>query len=820
MRPVIKATLALLFAFFSSIPAFAGPVGDYPEGAFRNNASPSSSASPSRPLRTGTVPFGCEPTGTRYIDSDKCDGGKCLVQDVDCCGNRRVDGVYYDAVTGVPISQAETCDGQPYCRSTCNYCGDAVLQTADGEQCDLGRGENGRPNSGCSEDCQILPVCGDGEKSESEQCDLGTRNGSPASSYFVGRKKFYCSETCEEINIPICTDGVLNEGERCEPGLFRPEDVALPRKVCTANCQLNYCGDGRVTYGEVCDAGNRNGIASHSFLVGLNRYFCNANCGRTRLPYCGDGIKDANEQCDTGSGLGNSNRTFRVGTKEYYCLNSCRLKEAEKECVWVAQWNIGWINIEGTLMNLENRFKEKRPVPGCFTNWLRACEANRIDWGRPLRTPEALTYKSPNHIAAYVLCGSRGRDGKPTGQPIYQHDFERFLGIPGSERGKWYYYMDENCEYVAPNPNVQLCGYAGIALTGSPISLILEEDHSIESDVRVVDFQLDLSGTKRFSLWKASEKAPLLVFDPKRTGEVKSAEQLFGNWTFGGKTSNPYQPVALNAASKPEPWSNGYEALSVLDLDHNGAVDGAELDVLALWYDRDQDAEVDSGEIRSLTEDGFTALYYRDVTPVAGSRDVQVEVGYARLQNGIIKQGRSIDWFADAYSNQKEALDALALMYPHSGASTAKNSPSMLIPDAVNPTSFKAEENVTGVWFWNFKEDTNREYPGVVTLNQTEKGIISGYGAVEIQLKEDQPGYRSAVKILQIRGELSTTEKGKELRLQYYDPESSSETSSVSILSADGNRMEGSTDQKFLEVSEQGERTASIKYEWYATRAN
>jgi hypothetical protein len=44
------------------------------------------------------------------------------------------------------------------CTPSCqfaSYCGDGVVDTSDGEQCDLGA-KNGQPGSGCDSMCHIL----------------------------------------------------------------------------------------------------------------------------------------------------------------------------------------------------------------------------------------------------------------------------------------------------------------------------------------------------------------------------------------------------------------------------------------------------------------------------------------------------------------------------------------------------------------------------------------------------------------------------------------------------------------------------------------
>ena len=120
-----------------------------------------------------------------------------------------------------------------------------------------------------------------------------------------------------------------------------------------------------------------------------------------------------------------------------------------------------------------------------------------------------------------------------------------------------YWYMDANCQWTSPSADTKLCGFAGV-VGKSPISLFWEEDTSLEDGMTVVPFSIDASQPHAFSLWKASEKAPLLVYDPAHSGMVTSAKQLFGTYTFGGRvTKAAYSPS--NEARTP--WDNGYEAL-------------------------------------------------------------------------------------------------------------------------------------------------------------------------------------------------------------------------------------------------------------------
>ena len=129
--------------------------------------------------------------------------------------------------------------------------------------------------------------------------------------------------------------------------------------------------------------------------------------------------------------------------------------------------------------------------------------------------------------------------------------------------------MDANCHRVAPGANLKLCGFG--AAVASPISLIWEDDASLADGMTVVPFSIDARQPEAFTLWKASEKAPLLVYDPKHTGKVTSAKQLFGTYTFGGKTT---KAAYYQSDETGTPWGNGYEALALLDTNHDGKVSG------------------------------------------------------------------------------------------------------------------------------------------------------------------------------------------------------------------------------------------------------
>ena len=94
-------------------------------------------------------------------------------------------------------------------------CGDMLVQTEYGEQCDDGANNDGR-YTGCTAHCQRAGYCGDGKtQSPQEQCDDGANDGTYG--------------TCGDPSMPLpncgssprCGDGVVQDayGEQCEPAV-------------------------------------------------------------------------------------------------------------------------------------------------------------------------------------------------------------------------------------------------------------------------------------------------------------------------------------------------------------------------------------------------------------------------------------------------------------------------------------------------------------------------------------------------------------------------------------------------------------------------
>ena len=113
----------------------------------------------------------------------------------------------------------------------------------------------------------------------------------------------------------------------------------------------------------------------------------------------------------------------------------------------------------------------------------------------------------------------------------------------------------------------------------------------------------DLAGNHVTRQWPwVKDGTALLVWDPGHTGVIKDGRQLFGSrtwWIF---------------------FRDGYEALSVLDDNHDGVLTGWELDGLVVWVDENRNGVCDDGEIKTLGTLNIKALRYSHA-PVEGHPD-------------------------------------------------------------------------------------------------------------------------------------------------------------------------------------------------------
>jgi len=533
-------------------------------------------------------------------------------------------------------------------------------------------------------------------------------------------------------------------------------------------------------------------------------------CPEVEKPDCGDG--ELKEELYDYMGL---------QCPKYSCVPRAR------DCVWVAAWAdcSGWFGIYDVCGSYHSKvikdftISNRKALPGCFLDrWKGKCLSEGAT-GNP-GTAQTSTVKF------WGGCHGTGPSGWATGGEL-----ANFLGVPDDMRGNipksyniaggnpasWWY-MDENCKYTAAPAGTEICGYAGISW--SPISLIWERGASLNDGVTVVPFALDPSGARGFSLWKASAQAPLLVYDPERSGRVSSAKQLFGSYAFGGRTGTP---ASIADDELREPWDNGYQALGLLDADDDGEISGEELAPLSLWFDGNRNGAADAGEVRPVRDEGVTALYYRGAQGQTGSKDVGLETGWERVVEGQTLRGPSVDWFAETFAARQEAEAALRVLFTHQQARTgAAAQLDSWLHDAMKfaPRPIgKHERDVSGYWLWSTDEPNGIAHPGIFAFQQLERDKVIGFSIVESVLEENDKNLRSAVMALPASGSLAFNNAGKgRLTFDIEDQASGSSSQSSAALSEDGTTLFGETSQTFSAAPAVGGGSATVRYKWVARK--
>ena len=266
------------------------------------------------------------------------------------------------------------------CRTTCGvpFCGDGISDP--GEGCDDGNTAN-IPQDFCNEvrRCQggEGPPCG----TPADPLDPAGPRNPPYIDCVPGAPGSLCNidadcikGTCGKVRCAqnACGDGVVNGNEECDDGNTVVADTAHPYDTCgmsptyaaanpkppgcivtplenlpnaciPAACRGPRCGDGVVSPGEDCDAGQATCNAL-SFKPGApctrnsdcpggsgaacgpgNRDdvpdACRSSC---KAPFCGDAVLDSGEQCDDGTDNGDSKPCVQnLGATGHCILNTC-----------------------------------------------------------------------------------------------------------------------------------------------------------------------------------------------------------------------------------------------------------------------------------------------------------------------------------------------------------------------------------------------------------------------------------------------------------------------------------------------------------------
>ncbi len=376
--------------------------------------------------------------------------------------------------------------------------------------------------------------------------------------------------------------------------------------------------------------------------------------------------------------------------------------------------------------------------------------------------------------------------------------------------------LDSNCNLIKKADVNSKCGATERIdfsfESDTPISLVMDKDYDLNSNFSLVEFSLNQNSSNKFWVWKGSAKAPLLVYDPLHKGQINSAQQLFGSWTFGGKKL----ASIINAGSKPLPWSNGFEALSTLDADGDKKISGKELAPLGLWFDENQDAISQDGEVKLLSEVGIKELYFNPDREDKVNNTIEVDRGFVREVNGQTVSGKAVDWSAEGSSSQFSLYSKMILL------NSAKNNKQTVSasPKVETEYSTKSKDDlsaVDGLWYWQLKANENSKgKPGFFILGKGIGNQVSGHTFAENTFGydgHDKGEILSNLNFATLNGSIKLDSKGQ-LALSFSSEMNGGNVISSAVISADGKTMTGSSTAKY--VVDGQEKT--LKYSWTAKK--
>lgn len=378
-------------------------------------------------------------------------------------------------------------------------------------------------------------------------------------------------------------------------------------------------------------------------------------------------------------------------------------------------------------------------------------------------------------------------------------------------------YLDKKCNLLNKSEVDQLmseCGsdysnnlvhnFSWAANIGCPISLVFDESAVSDEKLGYVNFPIDLSaaGKDKFYIWKASEKMPLLVYDPNHTGKITSASQLFGEWTFGG------QKVASLIGMSTKKWSNGFEALASLDVNGDKVVSGKELESLALWFDKNQNGVSEEGEVVDVKNAGIKSLSVKYDAEDPVKAELVSHNGFSREVDGKEVSGKMIDWYSPKFNSEEEARSVFENSKTFSVESNSDYS-------AVNISSDK----IAGVWKWKFNDRniaSKNVSNGLFAIREGKNGAFAGMTISEHGTKTPADKSSSLLQMYSFLGSKShTSDNVVKLNFRLL-ASNDSDVVSEATLSSDGKRLSGVT--RVIKMLADKKYRQEFQYKWDAEK--
>lgn len=644
-----------------------------------------------------------------------------------------------------------------------------------------------------------------------------------------------CQEDCGE-NAQTC---FVDCGPRCKDGDCQ-QYAGENHDNCPQDCSgTASCGDGVISNGEDC----------HSCPADVP--FCEdtstttTTCPSTTTTTCP--TTTTTTTCPTTTTTTTTTyptTTSTTTTTTTTIPNQCRFYKADTQIVGGKAYN--QFTEAETLATIAKWQTAASQGPSCLRNEIDKTLAGALEMAKALNAclhtnKYPLTLRA--NYAIGMLIGENMKGGienslfsKNLLNPAYCKYGEKAYRPPFTEKttclqnaqvhsfsycGHSVVYFDNNCQAVDSSVATASCGssFLGqISLIGSmatPISFIWDKDADVEQNISIVDFPLDPTKIGQKWLWKASEKTPLLVYDPMHKGNIASATQLFGNWTFGGRR------VASLIDSPAKQWNNGYEALKTLDQNNDGVLSGEELNTLALWFDKNSDSISANGEVVEVASIGIKKIYFNPdrKDPITGN--ITASLGFEREVNGKTVKGSSVDWFAQGAERKLELLLRQNNLNQRSEVKEineeSKDKDSSYAELNFEEDLVQKSGPLTGVWKWRFENEHTRDAlgsnDGFFLINDDKIEGITGYSMVETAFGDGKK-VASAVLMYLIQGQKAISDKGQEIKFST-EMGNGNTVSNIAKVQDDNKTLLG---ESTATVKDQNGAKKTISYKWTATK--
>ena len=366
--------------------------------------------------------------------------------------------------------------------------------------------------------------------------------------------------------------------------------------------------------------------------------------------------------------------------------------------------------------------------------------------------------------------------------------------------------FDQNCNVIKSANGYSLCGGIDVRLV-SPISL--SWDGEFKDHRAIVSFPLDPKNSHRKYTWKASSAYPLIVFDPKHEGKITEASQLFGDWTFGGKSSEK------GAAVK---WKNGFEALATLDKNKDGILSGEELAPLGLWFDANTNGISEIGEVVDIRQKGVKLINLKPERFEEERHLVIVDRGFEAEIEGKKKTGALVDWYGgEVLPLQEVSSSHLEIKSIEMGA---KLDYPVIEKSEVAQSGSKVKSDLSafmGSWEWKGDTAINSSLPnGYLNLTVKADGGIEGISIVVTPVVTEEGRRLTEIRAFALKGFSEKLVSG-DLRIKFKvdGGESKGEDTYTTVMMNSLGELVGRSVSKAVNT---GSGAMRVEYSWKAKK--